>query len=586
MRLPQRRVCTLASIVICTSALAFCLHPRLQWAQSRGGTRVPEPSVPPEKQFTGSYALLVGVSQYKHWSSLPGVEADLKAMETLFKAQGFEVETVRPMSIAGLQSTFYNFIQERGSSGTHRLVLYFAGHGMNLPVEWDKSRNMGYIVSAEAPTLTEASTEEVRKFAMPLDSMSSFAKTAQARHILFIFDSCFAGEFLSRGGEDTSDKYLDYLAAKPVRQFITAGAAGEVVPDQSLFRRMLERGLGEAAADKNHDGYVTGTELKTYLIREVRARSGDTQTPLYGVSRDPGLDQGDFIFKVVPPLPPSQGSTPVPAPVPPPPVTVPIPTYTPVPPTPIVQVIERKGLGKGNGITVISLPGGTFTMGSNNGDGDEKPPHSVTVSAFRVMKTEVTVAQYRACHEAHPKDCTKPRSMQDEYFCNWGHKDRDNHPINCVDWHQAKAFAAWIGGRLPTEAEWEYAARGTEGREYPWGNGPEPSCERAVMAGCTRSETTPVCSRPAGNTPEGLCDMAGSVWEWVEDRWGNYPGPQEAQHNPLGPENGPLRVLRGGSWANVGSNLRGAVRDRRDPTSRFSGQGFRVVIPLASGGPK
>lgn len=170
-----------------------------------------------------------------------------------------------------------------------------------------------------------------------------------------------------------------------------------------------------------------------------------------------------------------------------------------------------------------SLPGTGpkgFKMGSpdSEGDSDEHPQRTVTIQPFLMSKTEVTVAQYRACVMANWKGCTE-EGLTEYDTCNWNKPARDNHPINCVDWDQAKAFAAWVavstpGVRLPSSSEWEYAARGLGGRKYPWGNTPEPSCDLAVMVSCP-GETQPVCSKTSGHTPTGLCDMAGNVWEWV-----------------------------------------------------------------------
>ena len=133
----------------------------------------------------------------------------------------------------------------------------------------------------------------------------------------------------------------------------------------------------------------------------------------------------------------------------------------------------------------------------------------MTVKSFQLAKTEVTNKQYKACVEAGA--CTPPSSYE----------GGDDQPVVNVDWNQAKAFSEWVGGRLPSEAEWEYAARsGGKERKYPWGD-EEPSCERAVMNqggnGCGRNATWPVCSKTAGNTSQGLCDMAGNVWEWTQD---------------------------------------------------------------------
>lgn len=226
----------------------------------------------------------------------------------------------------------------------------------------------------------------------------------------------------------------------------------------------------------------------------------------------------------------------------------------------------------GSGIEWITIPGGTFTMGSNDYD-DEKPPHTVTVSAFEMSKSEVTVAQYRACHKANPKGCTKPDTGTS---CNWDQKGRDNHPINCVDWKQAKAFAAWMGGRLPNEAEWEYAAKGEKGRMYPWGDTPEPNCDVAVMSSCP-GETQPTCLNTSGNTSAGLCDMAGNVWEWVEDCYENtYTGAPDTGISRT-KCSGTYRVIRGGGADSLGDRLRTADRGRMDAGDRRFNLGFRVV---------
>jgi len=222
------------------------------------------------------------------------------------------------------------------------------------------------------------------------------------------------------------------------------------------------------------------------------------------------------------------------------------------------------------GVAWVSIPGGTFEMGSTSGDEDGKPVHRVTLSSFELAKSEVTVRQYRACVEAGV--CTEPDTGES---CNWGKSGRDDHPVNCVDWEQAAVFSRWVGGRLPTEAEWEYAAR-SRGRsqEYPWGD-EEASCERAVMdgRGCGLRSTGPVCSKLGGHSAQGVCDLSGNVWEWVSDWYGDYPS--SAQRNPKGSGAGSRRGLRGGSWYGGASYLRAANRSRNSPGFRFFTLGFR-----------
>jgi iron(II)-dependent oxidoreductase len=228
------------------------------------------------------------------------------------------------------------------------------------------------------------------------------------------------------------------------------------------------------------------------------------------------------------------------------------------------------------GIEWVTIPGGSFLMGAN-GNSDERPIHRVSVGSFQLARTEVTVKQYRACVDTGA--CTAPEAGGP---CNWGRSDRDDHPVNCVTWEQGLAFARWVGGRLPTEAEWEYAARsGGKDRKYPWGNAPA-TCERVVMSdgvkgGCGRNGTWPVCSKPAGNTEQGLCDLAGNVWEWVEDRYhDSYQGAPEDGSAWTKPVGSP-RVSRGGTWSFDATRLRVTDRGGNDPGGRTGLHGFRVA---------
>ncbi|MBI5210105.1 MAG: SUMF1/EgtB/PvdO family nonheme iron enzyme [Elusimicrobia bacterium] len=227
------------------------------------------------------------------------------------------------------------------------------------------------------------------------------------------------------------------------------------------------------------------------------------------------------------------------------------------------------------GIEWVTVPGGTFTMGSDDWAAS-KPRHAVTVKTFQLAKTEATNKQYRACVEAGA--CT-PKGT--ESYCT-ADSPGDDQPVVCVNWEQARAFAAWVGGRLPTEAEWEYAARSAgKERKYPWGD-EEASCGRAVMSeggtgtGCGRHTAWPVCSKPVGNTEQGLCDMAGNVWEWTRDwRHDSYegaPADGSAWESPAGSG----RVVRGASWwSGTAENSRAAYRSDFKPDIRGGIVGFR-----------
>ncbi len=250
---------------------------------------------------------------------------------------------------------------------------------------------------------------------------------------------------------------------------------------------------------------------------------------------------------------------------------------------------EPQTASEGSGLVpegMVFIPAGEFWMGcSANVDtecGDEeKPGREVYLDAFVIDKTEVTVKQYGRCVQAGR--CKKPKSMGK--YCNWKKSGRGRHPINGVDWNDAKAYCEWAGKRLPTEAEWEKAARGTDKRMYPWGN-QEASCAYAVMddgeKGCGKDLTWPVCSKEKGNSSYGLCDMAGNVWEWVADRYGKDYYSSGPGRNPSGPGRGKRRVLRGGSWNNFPVNVRSSFRYRRFPIGRYHDIGFRCSRSAAS----
>jgi len=236
---------------------------------------------------------------------------------------------------------------------------------------------------------------------------------------------------------------------------------------------------------------------------------------------------------------------------------------------------------------MVLVPSGSFQMGCASGDSkckdDEKPRHEVALDAFYIDTTEVTVAAYRSCNSAG--ECTTPAT--DSRYCNWGKSGRDRHPINCVDHGQATAYCGWKNKRLPTEAEWEKAARGTDGRIYPWGN-QSPSCSLAIMKnssnyGCGEVRTWPVGSKPAGKSPYGALDMSGNVWEWVSDWYDKSYYASSSRSNPSGPSGGSSRVFRGGSWYDDdGSNdyLRASTRRGFAPDFRYNSVGFRCARPL------
>lgn len=244
----------------------------------------------------------------------------------------------------------------------------------------------------------------------------------------------------------------------------------------------------------------------------------------------------------------------------------------------------------------VEIPGGTFAMGSDSREANqnEKPVHPVTVKGFRLDRTEVTVQAYAECVRA--RACAEPDAYSDKggsyrIFCNWKHpQNRSSHPINCVDFQQATTFCAWAGKRLPSEEEWEYAARaGSENRTYPWGNDkPDQTRLNACGSECPANlaakrfprwapmyeaddgwpETAPVGSFPAGASKHGVLDLLGNVWEWTASEYAAYDGSGGEKK----------RVLRGGSWGGGDPRTeRTTNRFRLVPVSRAQFLGFRCA---------
>lgn len=243
------------------------------------------------------------------------------------------------------------------------------------------------------------------------------------------------------------------------------------------------------------------------------------------------------------------------------------PTDTPRPVGLTSSIVIEKG------VSMVFVPVGEFLMGSVNSDSNasenEKPQRSVYLDGFYMDIYEVTNTLYAEC-VANGGCPRKPG-------CLWYYADPTyaNHPVVCVDWEQASTYCEWRGARLPSEAEWEKAARGTDGRIYPWGNN-TPTCSLANYSGCV-SDTRVVGSYSSGVSPYGLFDMAGNVWEWVQDWYSDATYTNSRLRNPTGPESGRARVLRGGSRTDYAWSMRTANRNGNDASTSNNTIGFRCA---------
>ena len=371
----------------------------------------------------------------------------------------------------------------------------------------------------------------------------------------------------------------------PAEPTFTGGSAGNLLkaPNGQLVLRTdfsvgqpVETGRG---ISMDVPSSVVGGDPKHLVFRLL----------LWDAAQAQALWRGAEWLKVQPaaeaetPTPVSPIATQVPptaTPVPPSPTPVP-PTATRVLPTPTLAPGATRISDK-DGMVMVYVPAGEFLMGSTDAEieasDDEQPQHKVYLDAFWIDRTEVTKAQYQQCVEA--RKCAAPG-------CSG--TGQGDHPVVCVSWNNASNYCAWVERRLPTEAEWEKAARGMDGRRYPWGNEAVAGnllnfCDRncgytwkdtAVDDGY--AETAPVGSYPAGASVYDALDMAGNVWEWVADWYDEKYYASSPAQNPIGPESGQIHVMRGGSWGYNQRVVRAAYRNRGVPVFGFDVVGFRCA---------
>ena len=595
--------------------------------------------------YNASYALVIGNGNYTNgWDLLPGALQDVKEVAQALKTHDFNVTLKTNLTADEFEDAFLTFVLEHGADETNRLLFYYAGHGYTLPLANEQER--GYLVMIDAPEPDTDKLGFVRE-SVNMETLVGESKAIRARHVLFLFDCCFSGTILNARDRVRPESISDNIR-HPVRQFITAGRANEPVPDRSVFKTAFLDLIDGRAAEPFRDGYITGAELGLYLKNQVPIYN-EAQHPQYGKIRDPKLDKGDFVFvlpqrntsppqaELLPLATVSVTSTPSGATV-----------YldgAPIGKTPLrsyeintgaqrekqVEIgLELAGyksrvksitvtsgqnlpwdvllepmhapkiIGQ-DGAEMVLIPAGEFQMGSD--DDDLLPPkpvpvHTVYVDAFYMDKYEVTNAQFKAFVDANPqwqKDRI-PRQYNDgrRYLGEWTGNSypsgKGNHPVTNVNWRAAMTYAQWAGKRLPTEAEWEKAARGgLIGKKYPWGDTIDASKANyegeIELLGHGTPPTTSVGSYPPNGY--GLYDMAGNVEEWCLDIYVESFYETSPRRNPVvggwgknvaQVSNRRLHVLRGGSWISDDSELSVANRGYGVISySNYDGIGFRCA---------
>jgi formylglycine-generating enzyme required for sulfatase activity len=267
-----------------------------------------------------------------------------------------------------------------------------------------------------------------------------------------------------------------------------------------------------------------------------------------------------------------------------------IPTHTPVPsPSPTAPI--REMIAPIDQMVLVEIPAGEFEMGSSKVDDpdafdEELPQHIVYLDTYWIDQTEVTNAQYALCVAASGA-CTQPANnyslTRESYYDD---SQYANYPVIFVSWGQAAAYCAWANRRLPTEAEWEKAARGTDGRIYPWGNIFDGTLVNYCDVNCKSpwrdpsftdgyEDTSPVGAYSTGESVYPVWDMAGNVYEWVADWYGPYNSSRQVE--PIGPDSGTEKIIRGGSWGDDRLHIRTAIRSHIGPDNWLNFIGFRCA---------
>ena len=224
-----------------------------------------------------------------------------------------------------------------------------------------------------------------------------------------------------------------------------------------------------------------------------------------------------------------------------------------------------------DGMTLAYVPAGEFVMGSNLTFG---PEHKIYLDAFWVDQTEVTNKMYAQC--VAKNKCDPPTKVESYTHSDYyGNTKFNEYPVLYINWNMANGYCEWAGRRLPTEAEWEKSARGTNTNTYPWGE--ESPNANLLNFNNNLRDTTEIGTYPNGASIYGALDMAGNVWEWVNDWYSETYYQDSPLSNPLGPDSGTYRVLRGGSWSNRVDDVRTTSRIKYDPMDTSNGIGFRCA---------
>ncbi len=537
------------------------------------------------------WAIVVGINEYQD-AGISDLECAVQDAQMIYEVlteapEGFASENVILLSDSQTdplykptRSRLFSYLTTWFAEPVvgDTVLFYFAGHGTD-------SQGRSFLLPSDA-TLTNPAVTGI-----PLETVKEYLRQCKATKRVMIVDTCHSG-----AGRDVD------VMGSATAQALFEDAEGLVTlasckqdersyewkeQGHGAFSYFLAEGLG-GAADADDDGVVLASELNRYVWHKTRkwaAGRGLQQHPKY-VS----AVQGDIMLVRVPPRGPQRPPTPQPQPV------------------PSVKPWERPGSRGGEELTgpdggkFVWVPGGRFRMGSTREDvqyqikefgdfgvtashqADELYAHYVDLDGFWIGKCEVTNAQYATfLNESDNKDMTKWLDMVSPYceieLASDGYRANpgwEHHPVVGVSWYGAKAYCDHYGLNLPTEAQWEYAARGPESLRYPWGK--EWDSNKCCNANNRGEKSRMFAVGSIGDDVSwcGVLDMAGNVSEWTADWYEETYYRRAAPRNPPGPRSGLQKVVRGGTYCNVGSNCNASNRSCREPGFMGFPLGFRV----------
>jgi len=557
-----------------------------------------------ELPYRRIFSVVIGINNYRSAPPLKWAVADAQAVYEKLIEYGIRKENVTALyNDAATYSSLIDLFSERLRNNTKKedgVIIYFAGHGVTSKTTGGKEE--GYLLASDS------SMENIERTGISMDVLRILFDSIPAKHVLFIVDSCYSGFMLQRSvfiPQETKD-YVNKITSLNCRQIITAGGKNEQATETAghgLFTERFLSGL-EGPADLNFDGIITGFELGTYLRQEVSMISENRQTPLFGnisgegdfvfVRSDFDRNEIDLMKKKL--------------------------AYFRLYETNYFSgikslrrqewddarkyflqalsykpddfwvkdkieyldnlILYRESVEDRFGKVMNLIPGGVFIMGSEKDFPDEAPERTVNKASFYIDETEVTNAEYRRFLEdpshgrfSHPdtpdEDSFKP------LFWHLPEYSDPGKPVVGLSWFAAYAYANWAGKRLPTEEEWEKAARGTDGRRFVWGNEWQPDKDPCNWSSDKASlHLSPVGRFSIDVSPYKVKDLSGNVSEWILEPSNGYI----ENRVPLDGYGRPFKVARGGNYKTTSHmKLRAAYRSHRHPAKGYSTVGFRCA---------